>query len=124
MSCGARDGRLAARERQQVADDPRGTLRLLGDAPQVVGEFRRRPDDSLMLRVEEFFLEQLRVPDHARQRVVQLVRDARDELPDCRQLLRLEQLRLRRLQTFESSHRPRVRQRELVAHQLHAAGRS
>ena len=49
----------------------------------------------------QLLFEQLRVADDARQRVVQLVRDAGDELADRRQLLRLEQLRLRRLQLLE-----------------------
>ena len=38
---GARRG-LPPRERQQVADDLRGALRLLGDAPQVVHQAVRR----------------------------------------------------------------------------------
>ena len=36
-------GGLPARERQQVADDPRRPLGLLGDAPQIARELRRRP---------------------------------------------------------------------------------
>ena len=56
--------------------------------------------------VAQLLLDQLRVADHAGQRVVQLVRDAGDELADCRQLLRLDQLRLRRLQLLERGEQP------------------
>ena len=56
------------------------------------------------------------------------MRDAGDELPDCRELLRLEQLRLCRLEPFDGREQTPVRPSELVAHlaqpprALHLAG--
>ena len=112
---------LTAGEREQVAHDPCGTLRLVGDPPEIVRQFGARPNRALMLRVEQLFLQQLRVADYARERVVQFVRDAGNQLADGGKLLRLEQLRLGGLEPLERRHRPRVRQCELVAHQLHPA---
>ena len=88
----------------------RRSLRQLGARP-----------NALAGGVAHLLLQQLRVADHARERVVQFVRDAGDELADRRQLFRLEQLRLGRLQPLERRHRARVGQRELVAHLLHPA---
>ncbi len=97
-------GRLPAREREQVADDACGALGLLGDAPQVATRARRRSvRGSSADACRSSSSTQLRVADDARQRVVQLVRDAGDELTDRRQLLGLEQLRLRRLQPLDAS---------------------
>jgi hypothetical protein len=53
-----------------------------------------------------------------------LVRDARDQLTDGRQLLRLEQLRLRRLQPIERRLQVSIRLGELVAHQTEPPGRA
>ena len=61
-------------------------------------------------------LEQLREADDARQRVVQLVRDAGDELTDRRELLGLEQLRLRRLEPIDRRGQLGVGLPQLVAH--------
>ena len=58
------------------------------------------------LRVAQLFLQQLGVADDARQRIVQLVRDAGDELADGRELLGLEQLRLRGLQPLDGREQP------------------
>jgi hypothetical protein len=56
-----------------------------------------RSDSSAMRRrswaswsVPQFLLQELGVPDHARQRIVQLVRHAGDELSDGGELLRLQ----------------------------------
>jgi hypothetical protein len=52
------------------------------------------------------------------------VRDAGDELTDRRQLLGLQQLRLRRLQPLERCRQLRVRFRELLAHVLQPSRRA
>ena len=82
----------------------------------------RRPDRTAFTAICNSLFEQLRVADDARQRVVQLVRDAGHELADRRELLRLEQLRLRGLEPLERRHRARVGERQLVAHLLQPAG--
>ncbi len=115
MSCGDARGRLAAGEREQVADDAGGAAGLLGDAPQVVAHRLRR---ARRVAGAPLALEQLREADDARQRVVQLVRDAGDELADRRQLLRLQQLRLRRLQPIERRGQLRVGLAQLVAERV------
>jgi hypothetical protein len=73
------------RERQQVVDDSRRSLRLARDHVHRVPLVRR--DGT----VGE---QQLRERRDTRQRVVQLVRDAAHELPDRGHLLGLDQLLL------------------------------
>ena len=69
-------------EDQQVPHDLRGAVRFAVDrlhlAPQLLGKRAGRA-------------QQLEVAEHALQRVVQLVRDAGDELAEGRQLFRLRQ---------------------------------
>ncbi len=106
-------GGLSARERQQVADDARGAPGLLGNAPKVESDFLGRPRGIARTQLA---LEQLREADDARQRVVQLVRDAGHQLTDRRELLGLKQLRLRRLQPLDRRRQLRVGLAQLVAH--------
>ena len=116
MSCGARAAVCrranASRFRTiRAARSDSSAMRRRSRASAAVGRTaasgRRRP--QLVLR-------ELGVADHAGQRVVQLVRDARDELPDRRELFGLQQLRLRRLQPIDGRDQPRVRAGELLAH--------
>ena len=109
-------GRLPPREREQISDDPGGALGLLRNPAQVTGERRGRPHGRLGRRGSELVFDELGVADHAGQRVVQLVCDARHELTDGRQFFGLEQLRLRRLQPIDGGDQPGVRTGELVAH--------
>ena len=75
--------RLAlARERQQVADDPRGALRLAED----------RLEAALGLLVDRSLRQPLGPGQDRRERVVQLVRDAGDRLAERGHLLGLQQL--------------------------------
>src|SRR5713226_9657502 len=71
-------------EQEQVLDDPAGPLGFLEDHAGVGCAFEPR------LATQQ----QLRVAHDAGQRVVQLVRDARDQFPQRRHFFRLEQLRL------------------------------
>src|SRR5437588_78965 len=75
---------LAAGERQQVFDDGRRPLRLLTDHQERLLQRRRHP--RLGQEVAE--------PHDGRERVVQVVGDARDELTDRRHFLRLYELLL------------------------------
>ncbi len=112
---------LTPREREQVADDPRGALRFLGNAAEVLAELRR--DARVRIGLEQFLFEQLRVADDAGEWVVQLVRHTGHELPDRGKLLGLEQLRLRRFQLLNGRHQLRVRRRQFVAHPPQLPGR-
>ena len=72
-----------ARERQKVADDPRGALRFAED----------RLEPAAERRIERRLLRQPLGPaQDGRQRVVELVRDAGDGLAERRHLLGLQQL--------------------------------
>jgi len=79
---------LLARERQQVAHDAAGPLRLLVDHLEVAPILLR---DLLLLE------QKLRQTCDRRERIVQLVCHAGDELPDGGQFLTLNQLRLHHL---------------------------
>ena len=102
MSCGTAGGRAqrqhllqhgvqadrAARqparsgEDEQVADDLRGAIGFTVDRLHLAAQ---------LLREGAGRAQQLEVAEHALQRVVQLVRDAGDELTERRELLRLRQ---------------------------------
>ena len=105
MSCGAR----AAPWRRANAS----RLRTMRAARSDSSAMRRRSlatssGGTRVDAVAQLLLDQLRVADDAGERVVQLVRDAGNELADGRQLLRLDQLRLRRLQLLERGDEPAV----------------
>src|SRR5436190_555932 len=76
---------LAPRERQQVAHDRRGALGFLANHRERLGQARRH-----VCRLAE----QVAEPDHRGEGVVEVVRDAGDQLPDRRHLLGLQQLLL------------------------------
>ena len=75
-------GVALARERQQVADDLRGALRLAQDGLEA----------ALRLLVDRSLREPLGPGQDRRERVVQLVRDAGDRLAERGELFRLQQL--------------------------------
>ena len=124
MSCSAR----AADWRRANASRLRTIFAARSDSSAI----RRRSCESSAVgaggvgfaRLAQFLLEELRVADHAGQRVVQLVRDAGDELADRRELLGLQQLRLRRLEAIDGRDQAAVGGGELVAHLLHRGARS
>ena len=70
-------------EDEQVAHDFRGPVRFAKDQLEIALEMRRA--ERVVLQ------HQLDVPHDALQRIVQLVRDAGDELPQRRELFRLRQ---------------------------------
>ena len=76
---------LAAREREQVAYDRRGALRFLTNHCQRLGQPRWHVGR---------LAQEVGKTDDGGERIVQVVRDARDELTDRRHLFRLQQLLL------------------------------
>ena len=76
---------LAAREREQVAYDRRGALRFLTNHRQRLGQPRWHVGR---------LAQEVGKADDGGERIVQVVRDARDELTDRRHLFRVQQLLL------------------------------
>ena len=76
---------LATREREQVAHDARGPLGLLPDDRQRLGEARRHVGG---------LAQQIAEPHDRCQRIVEVVRDARDQLTDRGHFLGLQELLL------------------------------
>src|SRR5512146_1789489 len=83
-------------EGEEIPDDPRGPLRLVVDHAQVLPSGLGQP----ARRLEQ----QLRQAGDRGERVVQLVRDARDQLADGRHLLVLNELSFQRALLGHVSH--------------------
>ena len=89
-------GHGAAGEGEQVGDDSSHARGLVGDLPEVATEFfDASGGDSVVL---EDSLHEHREVEHARDRVVDLVCDARRELPERGEAVTLDQLLLRDLE--------------------------
>ena len=99
--------RVVPREQEKVLHDARGAPGFLGDDAEAVAHVRGR----LGVRQQE-----MRLAEDRRQRIVDLVRDARGELADRFHLLGVDQLRVRALELVELAKRlgvePRVVERQ------------